>query len=466
MEKQRAARTASLNKQLECGCPDSTASDKPCIHQQQAIAASGGGNGGSGGHGRKVQATKSEAHTTSGGNDQRPTRAPSSRAPRGHHAAAAASNQRLVNLQRMQQQLRGGGGGAAGGGDNNNHGGTPSGGGSYSQVSSTTENLDVRQSPDAAVSPSARSARSQQETPPHLVLSVSQVQTSNGLLILNSQQNSQPHAHAHLDPVTGHMIPPGGGGGGGVTHLNSLPPHLAYPPHPPAAPPPPPPRSESLDGGSSAVSSAVRSLNSLSDFTLDVSNGNYGDPYPPPVVTDTMLGKGHEGKEGHGGLLDFKPDGGGLDMSHEDIQRTLQANMPLPAAAAAAAAAAQNMGHNGGHHNQPLQQPHPVDLNPMDFIEHDVVAPPHPPPPATSTQPTTADSRNFDMNLDAFDVFGDFSDLQDNNYHQQQPHLNKIKRGDAEHLAQITEYSPDWAWSDVSKAKGRFVSQTCKTMGT
>ena len=64
MEKQRLARTASLNKQLECGCPDSTASGseggKPCVHQQQALAASQQqGHGG-----RKVQATKSEAHTT------------------------------------------------------------------------------------------------------------------------------------------------------------------------------------------------------------------------------------------------------------------------------------------------------------------------------------------------------------------------------------------------------------------
>ena len=304
MVKQRDARAASLNKQLECGCPDSTASDKPCIHQQQAIAASGGGGGGGGG-GRKVQATKSEAHTTTSSSDQRPTRAPSSRAPRGHHAAAAASNHRLVNLQRMHQQLRGG--------DNNNHGNGNGGGGggSYSQVSSTTENLDVRQSPDGHA-PSPRSVRSQ-ETPPHLVLSVSQVQTSNGLLILNS--GAPGGGAAHLDPVTGHMIPGGGVGGvGGGTHLNSLP-HLAaaaaaaayhgmeHPPHPPH--PPAPLRPESLDGGSSAVSSAVRSLNSLSDFTLDVSNGNY-DPYPPPVVTDTMLGKGHDGKDGHG-LLDFKP---------------------------------------------------------------------------------------------------------------------------------------------------------------
>ena len=320
MEKQRVARTASLNKQLECGCPDSTASDKPCIHQQQAIAASaaaGGGTGGGGG-GRKVQDTQSEAHTTSG---DRPARAPSSRAPRGHHAAAAASNQRLVNLQRMQQQLRG---------ENNNHGGGSGGGGggvsngSYSQVSSTTENLDhVRHSPDAGVvaghhAPSPRLAahRGAQDVPPHLVLSVSQVQTSNGLLILNSGAPGAHHPQPHLDPVTGHMVPGGGGGGG---HLSALP-HLAaaaaaaayhgmeHPPHPP--PPPPPPRSDSLDGGSvassNAVSSAVRSLNSLSDFTLDVTNGNY-DSYPP-VVTDTMLGKGQDGKDGNH-AIDFKPGG-------------------------------------------------------------------------------------------------------------------------------------------------------------
>ena len=198
----------------------------------------------------------------------------------------------------MQQQLRGSGS-APGGGDNNNHGGNaPSG--SYSQVSSTTESLDVRQSPTGAVSP-ARSARSRQETPPGhspLVLSVSQVQTSNGLLILNSSGGAPTHhQHPHLDPVTGHMIHPGGGTTHHLSHLS------AYPPQPPH--PPPQPRSDS-----EAVSSAVRSLNSLSDFTLDVSNGNYGggggDPYPPPpIVNDTMLGKGHEG--GKEGLLDFKP---------------------------------------------------------------------------------------------------------------------------------------------------------------
>ena len=142
-------------------------------------------------------------------------------------------------------------------------------------------------------------------------------------------------------------------------------------------------------------------------------------------------------------------------MSHEDIQRTLQANMPLPPTTATN----QSKSHNG--HPQPPPQPHhpahaghhPVDLNPMDFIEHDVVAPPA--SAAAAAHASTAPG--FDMNLDAFDVFNDFSDLQDNNAAaghyggQQQPHLNKIKRGDSEHLAQITEYSPDWAWSDVSE---------------
>ena len=140
-------------------------------------------------------------------------------------------------------------------------------------------------------------------------------------------------------------------------------------------------------------------------------------------------------------------------MSHEDIQRTLQANMPLPPTTATN----QSKSHNGHHQPPQPHHPahaghHPVDLNPMDFIEHDVVAPP---PPASSA-PAPAAAPGFDMNLDAFDVFNDFSDLQENNAAghyggQQQPHLNKMKRGDSEHLAQITEYSPDWAWSDVSE---------------
>ncbi len=55
MEKQRAARAAALNKQLECGCPpDSTA-----VEAAVGVTAAerGGGGGGSKG-GRKVQVGK------------------------------------------------------------------------------------------------------------------------------------------------------------------------------------------------------------------------------------------------------------------------------------------------------------------------------------------------------------------------------------------------------------------------
>lgn len=40
MEKQQAARVATLTKQLECGCPDSTCADsKTCSHPMRRISA-------------------------------------------------------------------------------------------------------------------------------------------------------------------------------------------------------------------------------------------------------------------------------------------------------------------------------------------------------------------------------------------------------------------------------------------
>ena len=125
----------------------------------------------------------------------------------------------------------------------------------------------------------------------------------------------------------------------------------------------------SAPAGSSPVSSAVRSLNSLSDFTLDVSNGNYADTNGSIPSSGGGAGGGpvdsllsgasksdHSGSSGSGSggpLMDFKSafsdmqqqqqpaDHGGpgsksndlgflhLDMSQEDIQRTLQARKKL-----------------------------------------------------------------------------------------------------------------------------------------
>ncbi len=101
MEKQRAARAAALNKQLECGCPpDSTGGDgKPC----PAGPGGGHGTGGRGG-GAKVQATKSEAHTTSG-NGGGGGRAPSSR-QRGGRGAAGGGGLMMGRMRQDNGQVR------------------------------------------------------------------------------------------------------------------------------------------------------------------------------------------------------------------------------------------------------------------------------------------------------------------------------------------------------------------------
>ncbi len=110
----------------------------------------------------------------------------------------------------------------------------------------------------------------------------------------------------------------------------------------------------------------------------------------------------------------------------------------------------------------------------MDFIEHDVVAASN----SSSSSAAAAAATNAaaaaaaaaaatDVNLDAFDVFNEFPDL-DNPYGggmnpqaKMTPHGMQQGGGGGhhlggghhtkEHLAHVTEYSPDWAWSDVSR---------------
>ncbi|XP_059085704.1 calmodulin-binding transcription activator 1-like isoform X2 [Tigriopus californicus] len=494
MEKQRAARTAALNKQLECGCPDSTNPEKSC------------------GHVRKVQATKSEAHTTSGttghasgGGPGTGGRAPSSRST--HH-------RRMLMQQRMQQQrLEGNQFFKANDRYYGSHPSQGNGPSSYSQVSSTTGNVDSRQSPGTP------SPQNQPMNPSHLVLSVSQIQTNNGLLILNNQNHHNqpylPQHPAHPNPHQHHST--------GMTNLHA---HQ----HPEQAVSSN--QSDSVDShGSSrnspsattSVSSALRSLNNLSDFALE-NNGNY-EPYS---VTDTLLSAGGESDSAHGDsrganrntegnpkettmpsgntpLLDFKSAFPEMDskseinfhhepLDNDDISRTLQANMP---SSYQQKAHPQNLvaGHHGpvshshgsnphglhshGHHSNH----HPVDLNPMEFIEHDVVNP---------------SAAGFDVSLDPFNMLDEFSDLDGNPSHYTHAHgssmgpsgsvanhpnamagsppggsamlsqhlpgpmLSSVSGGNAAHhknggllnhagnreLVQITDYSPEWAWPD------------------
>jgi len=260
MEKQRAARAASLNKQLECGGPpDSTGCAGP--HQEQI--ATGG----------RVRATKSEAHTTSGN-------------------GGGASN----------------GGGRVHGRSGRGGRGVGRGQASYAQVSSTTGNLDSRQSPaEGSSSPLQEhdhQMHGQTNIPPHLVLSVSQLQNTGGLIVLNNgeaMQHQHPHAAHNLHQLhmqqqaLQHMVPQEQPLLSCHSmqqqhhmmqqHLRASAGETSLEGHQSASRPP-----SSSSSAGNAVSSAVRSLNSLSDF--DSGGGGGNPPFDSLALPDPLLSSG------------------------------------------------------------------------------------------------------------------------------------------------------------------------------
>ncbi|CAH0555336.1 unnamed protein product [Brassicogethes aeneus] len=155
-----------------------------------------------------------------------------------------------------------------------------------------------------------------------------------------------------------------------------------------------------------------------------------------------------------------------LDLSQEDIQRTLSANMPL----------CSNELDNHQRHQQQEQhnirnvvqikqnrqvvEPPPLhtEINPMDFIDScDVVV-----------SPTHVVDDDVFVNLDAFDMLGEFPDLealdsaghaalldvnpsettkQQEHQHQQQQQ-QAVNQNNMETSAKITDYSPEWAYPE------------------
>ncbi|XP_074113727.1 calmodulin-binding transcription activator isoform X2 [Cotesia typhae] len=113
--------------------------------------------------------------------------------------------------------------------------------------------------------------------------------------------------------------------------------------------------------------------------------------------------------QGNSGLTDFVET---LDLSQEDIQRTLSANM-IP----------------------PSPSPSPADnhiINPMDFIDS---------------------SDDVLVNLDAFDVFGDLTELNDFETHEHKPEIDRSgsQSDSACHpgaTVHIAEYSPEWSYTE------------------
>lgn len=90
---------------------------------------------------------------------------------------------------------------------------------------------------------------------------------------------------------------------------------------------------------------------------------------------------------------------------------------------------------------------HPVDLNPMDFIEHDVVV------TAPSHAAVAAGGGQAHFDLDAFDMLGEFS--PPGSEYMSPNVLGGAGKAPPHHgreLVHVADYSPEWAWAEVSQS--------------
>ncbi|XP_077299054.1 calmodulin-binding transcription activator 2-like isoform X2 [Arctopsyche grandis] len=198
------------------------------------------------------------------------------------------------------------------------------------------------------------------------------------------------------------------------------------------------------------------------------------------IFSDTLVLFGTES----GGSLISQSDGSSivngtffnetLDLSHEDIQKTLSANMPLCSSdldqltSNNSIIQSNNVVINTNTVQVPGEELSPNDvivseINPMDFIENcDVVV-----------SPTHVVDDDVFVNLDAFDMLGDFPELEaldpntvsnhsllqiegKSSNHQfdsvsQKNESNSPPSGshsDSHPTANITDYSPEWAYPE------------------
>ena len=143
-----------------------------------------------------------------------------------------------------------------------------------------------------------------------------------------------------------------------------------------------------------------------------------------------------------------------LDLSQEDIQRTLSANMPL-----CSTELDTHQRHNSETNTtnqskvQTEQQNMTQEINPMDFIDScDVVV-----------SPTHVVDDDVFVNLDAFDMLGEFPDLEaldsgqaalldvnpSGGHRHEKNHSEQTSNNNSmEGSAKITDYSPEWAYPE------------------
>ena len=170
-----------------------------------------------------------------------------------------------------------------------------------------------------------------------------------------------------------------------------------------------------------------------------------------------------------------------LDLSNDDIHRALAGNLPSSCSEQPAAKTSSSSNHHQPHHTQAQPQRSHHSLHSMDYV-------------SIESSHSQSHSASFDVNLDAFDILSDFPELsagqgqaQPSQYgteggHGSTLHSNNglINNGHPgpmlsqaatnsnshigttiktrtleyrENLVTITDYSPGWAYTDVSTTK-------------
>lgn len=426
MEKQRVARQAALVKQLECGCPDSTCADgKTCSHPM-----------------RRITAAKGDPAVT---------------------LPSSSSNARTNN-------------------DNNNQVSSTTGSGSMLLTNNHSQRVYARE-PRNHQNHNHQAGHNPGNTPP-LVLSLSQIQGGGGLLILNSNSsataNSATGSHKSLvTPVSVASFVCSTNARKNDNHAKSAPLILKQEDMETSAA-----CAQKRDAKMEVTSENLRQslFESIAYSRQDRSVSQQTEvimtsaPSTPSKKMDTNHEddfKQHQsycgetvvllGPESRNSLIS-KADGffnETLDLTQEDIQRTLSANMPL------CSNELERQQQETATRNRVIsiktpQPQHPnhqhttmtPEINPMDFIDScDVVV-----------SPTHVVDDDVFVNLDAFDMLGEFPDLEalDSGHHELldvnpsdearssskssgDPHQANIQ---LEATAKITDYSPEWAYPE------------------
>ncbi|VEN53158.1 unnamed protein product [Callosobruchus maculatus] len=502
MEKQRVARQAALVKQLECGCPDSTCADgKSCSHPMRRIGSKEGQNPGQGS--RTPEGSNQVSSTTGTGSMMLNNSSPRvySRDSRTHQSSAtnqnssssanpanggsscSSSSGNTPPLVLSLSQIQGGGGLLI-----LNSSNSSGSGGGQNQQSHLVNPVSVAN----FVCNTSRSMQKESRNSGHLVLKQEVMDTNPSSCLHSSKQNSKSNQRETKMEINDNlrqsmfsdasMYP-----NTSVSASRSRYYYRSTPVHHQqqqqqqqevvmsSAPSTPSKHMDTSGGRGGGQEGAAAAAAAAEEYHKhQQSNGFCGD-------TVVLLGTDSSGS------IVSKSDGssiinGGffnetLDLSQEDIQRTLSANMPLCPELDHHGNSTQHRNgssnsveeHHGGatpkttHHT--TQQSHSnhhhhhqtTEINPMDFIDScDVVV-----------SPTHVVDDDVFVNLDAFDMLGEFPELEgldtatghaglldvnpsdsSRSSGKTDSHQHQSNNHSLEGSAKITDYSPEWAYPE------------------